>query len=51
MSDNEVDCDEVPLLMDVSDDEDNEEGGPCQEVDNLDVDDDEGCYDLVILSS
>ena len=39
MANNDIDTDEVPLLMDVSDDEDDEEGGPCQEVDNLDVDD------------
>ena len=39
MADNDIDTDEVPLLMDVSDDEDNEEGGPRQEVDDLDVDD------------
>ena len=42
MANNEVDHDEVPPLMDVSDDEDNEEGGPHQEVDDLDVDDDKG---------
>ena len=37
-----VDDDHVPGLMDMSDDKDIDEGAPCQEVEDSDVDDDEG---------